>query len=193
MYIYIYGVSRGKRREESILNSDQNIKMKLFSLLISTILLSTTRAEGEKEPHHFYSSQESDRILNLPGQPNSIPSSISQFSGYVTVNKHNGRALFYWFFEAQTQSSTKPLLLWLNGGRVLFGFVMLIFLYILILLVALSGPGCSSIGYGAAVELGPLKVKRKGSGLEFNKFAWNNGSVIMHRHLNYLSFFLITN
>ncbi|KMZ68387.1 Serine carboxypeptidase-like 33 [Zostera marina] len=98
------------------------------------------------------STQESDRILNLPGQPNTTTmASLSQFSGYITVNKHNGRALFYWFFEAQTQSSTKPLLLWLNGG-----------------------PGCSSIGYGAAVELGPLKVKKKGRGLELNKFAWNN-------------------
>lgn len=63
------------------------------------------------------STQESDRILNLPGQPNTTTmASLSQFSGYITVNKHNGRALFYWFFEAQTQSSTKPLLLWLNGG-----------------------------------------------------------------------------
>lgn len=38
-----------------------------------------------------------------------------------------------------------------------------------------SGPGCSSIGYGAAVELGPLTVKRDGLGLQFNKYAWNKG------------------
>ena len=42
---------------------------------------------------------------------------MSQFSGYVTVNERNGRALFYWFFEAQTTPEEKPLLLWLNGGR----------------------------------------------------------------------------
>lgn len=94
------------------------------------------------------SSQENDRIINLPGQPSSPP--ITQFSGYITVNKAHGRALFYWFFEAQSQPSNRPLLLWLNGG-----------------------PGCSSIGYGAAVELGPLRVSKNGDGLHFNDFAWN--------------------
>nr|CAB3473067.1 unnamed protein product [Digitaria exilis] len=36
-----------------------------------------------------------------------------------------------------------------------------------------GGPGCSSVGYGAASELGPLLVNANGTGLEFNKFAWN--------------------
>ncbi|XP_026429572.1 serine carboxypeptidase-like 26 [Papaver somniferum] len=94
--------------------------------------------------------QESDRVINpLPGQPSS-GTNISHFSGYITVNEDHGRALFYWFFEAQTQPSEKPLLLWLNGG-----------------------PGCSSIGYGAAIELGPLRVNQKGDGLDFNSFSWN--------------------
>ncbi|KQK07372.1 hypothetical protein BRADI_2g34850v3 [Brachypodium distachyon] len=35
------------------------------------------------------------------------------------------------------------------------------------------GPGCSSIGYGAASELGPLRVVKQGQALEFNKYAWN--------------------
>ncbi|WVZ71271.1 hypothetical protein U9M48_019877 [Paspalum notatum var. saurae] len=92
--------------------------------------------------------QEGNRVGFLPGQPRSP--AVSQFSGYVTVDEHNGRALFYWFFEAQTLPAEKPLLLWLNGG-----------------------PGCSSVGYGAASELGPLLVNSNGTGLEFNKFAWN--------------------
>ncbi|KAG8045378.1 hypothetical protein GUJ93_ZPchr0008g12432 [Zizania palustris] len=95
-----------------------------------------------------YSEQEADRVAFLPGQPRSPK--VSQFSGYITVNRQSGRALFYWFFEAQALPSQKPLLLWLNGG-----------------------PGCSSIGYGAASELGPLRVSMYGTGLEFNKFAWN--------------------
>ncbi|KAI3988031.1 hypothetical protein MKX01_011820 [Papaver californicum] len=94
--------------------------------------------------------QESDRVINLlPGQP-SLDTNISHFSGYITVNEDHGRALFYWFFEAQSQPSEKPLLLWLNGG-----------------------PGCSSIGYGAAIELGPLRVNQNGDGLDFNSFSWN--------------------
>ncbi len=42
-----------------------------------------------------------------------------------------------------------------------------------------SGPGCSSVGYGAASELGPLMVNGNGTGLEFNKFAWNNGTILL--------------
>ncbi|KAF7806784.1 serine carboxypeptidase-like 33 [Senna tora] len=91
---------------------------------------------------------ELDRVINLPGQPSSPP--LSHFSGYITVNHDHGRALFYWFFEAQSEPSKKPLLLWLNGG-----------------------PGCSSIGYGAVVEIGPLTVNKNGEGLEFNNYSWN--------------------
>nr|CAB3477104.1 unnamed protein product [Digitaria exilis] len=58
--------------------------------------------------------QEGDRVVFLPGQPRSP--AVSQFSGYITVNEHSGRALFYWFFEAQSLPARKPLLLWLNGG-----------------------------------------------------------------------------
>ncbi|CAI9118918.1 OLC1v1020545C1 [Oldenlandia corymbosa var. corymbosa] len=96
----------------------------------------------------FPGSQELDRIIKLPGQPRSPQ--ISQFSGYINVNEAHGRALFYWFFEAQSQPTKKPLLLWLNGG-----------------------PGCSSIGYGASAELGPLRVTENGVGLDFNKYSWN--------------------
>ncbi|PUZ56882.1 hypothetical protein GQ55_5G380000 [Panicum hallii var. hallii] len=94
------------------------------------------------------SQQEGDRVRFLPGQPPRPP--VSQFAGYVTVNERNGRALFYWFFEAHASPAKKPLLLWLNGG-----------------------PGCSSVGYGAASELGPLRVTSYGAELKFNKFAWN--------------------
>lgn len=60
------------------------------------------------------SEYDKDRVVKLPGQPSSP--SITQFSGYITVNEDHGRALFYWFFQAQSQPSDKPLLLWLNGG-----------------------------------------------------------------------------
>ncbi|XP_030472849.1 serine carboxypeptidase-like 33 [Syzygium oleosum] len=105
-------------------------------------------------PEGASQGSESDRVINLPGQP-SAPS-ISHFSGYITVNEAHGRALFYWFFEAQSQPSQRPLLLWFNGG-----------------------PGCSSVGYGAAVELGPLRVNTNGPDLPYNKYAWNQGANLL--------------
>ena len=57
---------------------------------------------------------EADKISELPGQPNDAD--FNQYSRYVTVNAKNGRALFYYLVEASQDSSTKPLVLWLNGG-----------------------------------------------------------------------------
>lgn len=57
--------------------------------------------------------KEADKIEMLPGQPNGV--NIDQYSGYVTVDAKAERALFYYFVESQN-SSTKPLVLWLNGG-----------------------------------------------------------------------------
>ncbi|XP_073120270.1 serine carboxypeptidase 1-like [Henckelia pumila] len=91
--------------------------------------------------------KDADRILALPGQP---AVNFSQYSGYVTVDPTAGRALFYWLTESE-DSSTKPLVLWLNGG-----------------------PGCSSIGAGAMTELGPFRVNPDGKTLWYNNNAWNN-------------------
>ncbi|XP_010931783.1 serine carboxypeptidase-like 26 isoform X2 [Elaeis guineensis] len=118
----------------------------LITILFFLSLIKSIKSVQEEE--QYQNDQESDRVFILPGQPKGP--SLSHFSGYITVNRENGRALFYWFFEAQTEPFKRPLLLWLNGG-----------------------PGCSSIGYGAAVELGPLRVKRYGTELEFNRYAWN--------------------
>lgn len=60
--------------------------------------------------------KEADLIRELPGQPSV---KFSQYSGYVTVDPTVGRALFYYFTEAEN-SSTKPLVLWLNGGKLAF-------------------------------------------------------------------------
>ncbi|XP_022860894.1 serine carboxypeptidase II-3-like [Olea europaea var. sylvestris] len=90
--------------------------------------------------------KEADKILTLPGQPKV---NFSQYSGYVTVDDKAGRALFYYFTESEDPSS-KPLVLWLNGG-----------------------PGCSSIGSGAMTEQGPFRVNPDGKTLWYNKYAWN--------------------
>ncbi|CAA2995815.1 serine carboxypeptidase-like 31 [Olea europaea var. sylvestris] len=88
-----------------------------------------------------------DLVTDLPGQPQV---KFRHYAGYVTVNEKNGRALFYWFYEATTLPDEKPLVLWLNGG-----------------------PGCSSVGYGATQEIGPFLVDTDGHGLKFNSYSWN--------------------
>ncbi|KAK6916474.1 Peptidase S10, serine carboxypeptidase [Dillenia turbinata] len=92
--------------------------------------------------------KQADKIEILPGQPDGVD--FDQYSGYVTVDPKAGRALFYYFAES-TDASSKPLVLWLNGG-----------------------PGCSSFGNGAMMELGPLRVKSDGETLSLNQYAWNN-------------------
>ncbi|CAA0824456.1 Serine carboxypeptidase-like 40 [Striga hermonthica] len=93
-------------------------------------------------------SKTNDLIEKLPRQP---PVEFNQYSGYVPVNISAGRALFYYFVEADPEKSSKfPLLLWLNGG-----------------------PGCSSLGYGAMEELGPFRVYSDGKSLYINPYSWN--------------------
>ena len=56
---------------------------------------------------------EADKIVALPGQPQV---NFQQFAGYIRVDEKQDRSLFYYFVEAETNPSSKPLVLWLNGG-----------------------------------------------------------------------------
>lgn len=90
---------------------------------------------------------EADLVTGLPGQP---VVGFTHYAGYVDVGTGGDKSLFYWFFEAEKEPDKKPLLLWLNGG-----------------------PGCSSIAYGAAQELGPFLVRSNGANLTRNAYSWN--------------------
>ncbi|KAK1261327.1 Serine carboxypeptidase-like 34 [Acorus gramineus] len=94
-----------------------------------------------------------DRVVRIPGQP---PVGFRQYAGYVTIDESRGKAFFYWFFEAMRKPTEKPLVLWLNGG-----------------------PGCSSIGFGEAQELGPFIVQKGKPELYFNHYAWNKESNLL--------------
>ncbi|KAK9715149.1 hypothetical protein RND81_06G146100 [Saponaria officinalis] len=93
--------------------------------------------------------KEADKISSLPGQPDDVD--FDQYAGYVAVDPAAHKALFYYFAESPLNSSSKPLVLWLNGG-----------------------PGCSSFGNGGLLELGPFRVKRDGKTLYRNPYSWNN-------------------
>lgn len=62
-------------------------------------------------------NEKNDHFLKdgLPGQPDSA-SNLKQFAGEISVDEYTGRALFYYFVESPSNSSAKPLILWLNGG-----------------------------------------------------------------------------
>ncbi|KAL6140473.1 hypothetical protein ACLB2K_058774 [Fragaria x ananassa] len=106
-------------------------------------------------PGHQDGSKEDDKIDALPGQPTEGVD-FDQYAGYVTVDADAGRALFYYFVESPQNSSTAPLVLWLNGG-----------------------PGCSSLGFGAMEELGPFRVNSNGNSLYMNDYAWNNEANVL--------------
>ncbi|KAM0850599.1 hypothetical protein ACQ4PT_052983 [Festuca glaucescens] len=121
-------------------------------LLAAVLVLAwTTTAVAARHHHGFetiFDAQEADRVEKLPGQPAEV--GFRHFSGYVTVNETHGRALFYWLFEATHDVAKKPLVLWLNGG-----------------------PGCSSVGYGAMMELGPFLIQKGKPELALNPHSWN--------------------
>uniref|UniRef100_A0A2N9HSK9 Uncharacterized protein n=1 Tax=Fagus sylvatica TaxID=28930 RepID=A0A2N9HSK9_FAGSY len=101
----------------------------------------------------FYSKSSAKVITALPGQPTNV--SFKQYSGYITTDAQHGRALFYYFVEAEsTKPLSQPLTLWLNGG-----------------------PGCSSLGYGAFMEHGPFQPGNNGL-LVKNEYSWNLGHYI---------------
>jgi serine carboxypeptidase-like clade 2 len=85
-------------------------------IFVSMVLVLLLVVFSSASHHHAVNEveEEADRISSLPGQPKV---SFQQFSGYVTVNKVVGRALFYWLTEAVHDPSSKPLVVWLNGGQ----------------------------------------------------------------------------
>ena len=57
-----------------------------------------------------------DKIQRLPGQLSNV--NFTQYGGYVTIDEQAGRALYYYFAEVDgADPSSKPLVLWLNGGN----------------------------------------------------------------------------
>jgi len=94
----------------------------------------------------FVSIGKSDPITSLPGYTGP---SVNQFSGYITVDQREGKALFYWLIESLVSPTTAPLVVWFQGG-----------------------PGCSSL-FGLFVEHGPFRPNMDG-GLDFNPNTWVN-------------------
>ncbi|XP_047315230.1 serine carboxypeptidase-like 20 [Impatiens glandulifera] len=98
-------------------------------------------------------------VTQLPGFDGKFQS--NHYSGYVTLDKVNGKKLFYYFVESESNPANDPLVLWLNGG-----------------------PGCSSFD-GFVYEHGPFNFEMgspKGSlpKLHLNPLSWSKVSNIIY-------------
>lgn len=134
-----------------------NLKWVFFLLLNNFIfLINLHRCTGftTSSASDSLAQQKLDKVNHLPGQTFNV--SFAQYSGYVTVNEDSGRSLFYWFIEADDDPSSKPIVLWLNGG-----------------------PGCSSIAYGEAEEIGPFHITSDGKSIYLNPYSWNQVANIL--------------
>ncbi|KAI3889818.1 hypothetical protein MKX03_033856 [Papaver bracteatum] len=134
------------------------LNRQLSSFKSSELVVETTKLSSEYSPVYMSPQEglkEADKIDSLPGQPEQGVD-FDQYSGYVMVDGGKGRALFYYFVESPRNSSTNPLVLWLNGG-----------------------PGCSSFGNGAMMELGSFRVKRDRMTLDLNEYSWNNAANVI--------------
>jgi serine carboxypeptidase-like clade II len=84
------------------------------ALLMLALATASAAVSGAGAPRRSRSPRpEADLVTGLPGQP---AVGFSHYAGYVDVASGGGKALFYWFFEAEREPDKKPLLLWLNGG-----------------------------------------------------------------------------
>ncbi|RHY82637.1 hypothetical protein DYB28_001376 [Aphanomyces astaci] len=89
----------------------------------------------------------SHKVKSLPHYNDAKPINFDQYAGHIPLPS-NGQKMFYWLVESESNPSTDPLVLWLNGG-----------------------PGCSSLN-GFFVELGPFVVQSDLS-VKRNPYAWN--------------------
>lgn len=138
----------------SLIFSCNSFSLCLLLLWLTIHVMVVSSSPGLRLSPEVVAQQKADLVVGLPGQP---VVGFKHYAGYVTVNASHGRALFYWFFEADDKPHQKPVLLWLNGG-----------------------PGCSSVGYGEAEELGPFFPKKRSKpSLKLNKFAWNRAANLL--------------
>ncbi|KAK9130317.1 hypothetical protein Sjap_010804 [Stephania japonica] len=126
----------------------------VFYLLFPLVALIQTNCgvHGSGDPS---GQQERDRVTYLPGLTFNV--SFSHYSGYVNVNETTGKWLFYWFIEALEDPSSKPLVIWLEGG-----------------------PGCSGIGFGEVTQIGPFRVNSDGRTIRFNRYSWHQFANVIY-------------
>jgi serine carboxypeptidase-like clade 2 len=107
--------SQTDRLDELILSRSSQNPPKTFSWEEEDALNTQSSSSSSYVAAPQEGLRQGDKIVTLPGQPFGV--NFEHYSGYVTVDTEAGRELFYYFVESPNNPSTKPLLLWLNGGK----------------------------------------------------------------------------
>ncbi|RZC71418.1 hypothetical protein C5167_034625 [Papaver somniferum] len=110
--------------------------------------------------------QEADIVCKIPGQP---PVDFKQYAGYVTVDEVSKRLSFTGSLKQPKVQTSSTLAQWSQSCLTKIDFHVLFYE---------TGPGCSSVGFGEAQELGPFLVT-KGSELKFNNYTWNKAANLL--------------
>lgn len=101
-------------------------KNALWLLLVLILPAIACSRKPEKKVTVSSGRKEEDLVSGLPGQP---PVNFRHYAGYVDLGpRQKQKSLFYWFFEAQHNSSGRPLVLWLNGGQFFFFSLSLVYI-----------------------------------------------------------------
>ncbi len=113
-------------------------KLKVLILLAMVIVAVTCSSESDSsaesrsyeegdehgEPLYLSKYIESGQIalgqrLASVNHPDLLRKGIKSYSGYLTVNKTYDSNLFFWYFPAKNNQKKAPLILWLQGGKIL--------------------------------------------------------------------------
>jgi len=113
-------------------------------LASAAVFLTLSAAAPIPFVHDLLPHVEDDVIMNLPGVP--AEAKFKQYAGYIDIG--DGKKIFYWLVESQSNPTTDPLVLWTNGG-----------------------PGCSGLS-GFLGEQGPFRPNAQGT-LDMNSNSWN--------------------
>lgn len=84
-----------------------------------------------------------------------VKANVKSYAGFFTVNKQYNSNLYFWYFPAEKNPETAPVVLWLQGG-----------------------PGASSL-YGLFAENGPFYVKMH-RGLKMRKYYWSQALNVIY-------------
>lgn len=154
----------------------------LLSSSVSGIFMTKKRMEqyARQYPENLEPFFNLEKPFLEPGQSTNHTVSQNLTSGYLNVNSSSPSALFYLFYQCRSLGSTLnqktnplevPILIWLNGGKLLSAAIIWSNIYMYL------GPGSSSM-IGNYAELGPETIEFNATSGEYytqrRNISWND-------------------